>query len=90
MIYTQINWNNHGGLFFIPVEEQIKLFNELGKDDYIKLPSLGTNPRGVEISTIALRNLLENQNTLKIDINWKKENIKVNPYQRWVELWKQD
>ena len=90
MIYAQINWNNHGGLFFIPVEEQIKLFNELGKDDYIKLPSLGTNPRGVEISTIALRNLLENQNTLKIDINWKKENIKVNPYQRWVELWKQD
>lgn len=90
IIYVQINWNNRGGLYFIPVEEQISLIGELGKTIYVKLPKPGTNPRGVEISTKALRRLIDSQNTLKMDINWKKENVKVNPYQRWVELWKQD
>lgn len=90
IIYVQINWNNQGGLYFIPVEEQIWLLNELGKTDYIKLPKPGTNPRGVEISTKALRALVDCQNTLKMEIHWQKQNVRINPYQRWVELWKQD
>jgi hypothetical protein len=90
MIYVQINWGNTGGLFYFPLNIQLEIFNNLGRDNYIKLPSLGTNPRGVEMSSKAMQKLLEHSGIYKIKIDWKKEEIKFNAFKRWIDLWAQE
>ena len=90
MIYIQINWGNTGGLFYFPLNIQLEIFNNLGRDNYIKLPSLGTNPRGVEMSSKAMQKLLEHSGIYKIKIGWKKEEIKFNAFKRWIDLWAQE
>jgi len=90
MILVQINWSNGGGFFYITRETQIEVLISLGKKRYIKLPKPGTNPRGVEMTNEAIRQLLNHKNTLSIPINWKKETINYKPYQRWIELWEQE
>lgn len=90
MIFVQINWNSKGYLYYFPVEAQQKVFESLGRDNYIRLPSLGTNPRGVEITSKAMKTLIENKDTKSIKINWKKEDLKFNSFRRWVDLWAQD
>lgn len=50
ILLIQINWGNIGGVYYIPLEAQERLFDKLGREKYIKLPKPGTNPRGVEIS----------------------------------------
>jgi len=90
MIYIQINWGSRGGVFYFPVNVQLEVFNILGGKNYIKLPSSGTNPRGVELSSVAMRKLLDHNHTYKIDIDWKKEEIKFNAFKRWIDLWAQE
>lgn len=90
MIFVHINWENSGGLYLFSKEAQIETINKLGKSEYVKLPKVGTNPRGVEISSLALNELFNHPETLVIPINWKKEMIDFKPYQRWIELWQQD
>ncbi|MEA3432415.1 MAG: ThaI family type II restriction endonuclease [candidate division WOR-3 bacterium] len=43
----QINWNTMGGFYYIPLEVQKRVFEETGKEKYIKLPTPGMNLRGV-------------------------------------------
>lgn len=50
ILLVQINWNGLGGFYYIPLETQIRLFNKIGRLNYIKPPKQGTNPRGVEIT----------------------------------------
>ncbi len=90
MLYAQINWGNFGALFYIPLEVQQEAFHFLGSQKYIQLPGLGTNPRGVEISSNAFKRILKSRETYKIDINWKKSDVSYNPYKRWIELWEGD
>ena len=90
MIYVQINWTQQGHFFYIPKEIQKAVLYDIGRTEYIKLPKIGTNPRGVEISTKALRMIVEQKDTIKIPIHWEKEIIDYDPFERWVELWQQD
>ena len=90
MVLVQINWNNSGGFFYLPIEVQEDVFKKLRRDRYIKLPVEGTNPRGVEISVEGLVNLVEHKGALKIPIDWTKEAIDFKPFQRWLELWQND
>jgi len=90
MMFVRINWDREGGLFYIPLETQMDLFNQLGRNEYIKLPKAGTNPRGVELSANVLKALLNHTSTSVIRIKWKKEMIEYNPVERWVELWRED
>jgi len=89
MILVRIHWDNEGGFYYIPLNVQLEVLNKIGINNYIKLPKPGTNPRGVEISADALQALVEHKETFKIDIIWKKEEIKYNSFQRWVKLWEQ-
>ena len=41
ILLVQINWGDTGGFFYIPVEIQKKLFDKMGRDNYIKLPKAG-------------------------------------------------
>jgi len=90
ILLVQINWNGHGGFYYVPLEVQKRLFNEMGRESYIKLPKAGTNPRGVEISREALTSLVENEDSQSIEIEWRRTKIDFNPYKRWVDLWMED
>ena len=90
ILLVQIVWNATGGLYYIPLETQKKLFREMGKEWYIKLPTLGTNPRGVEISKEALSCLVRDKETKSIEIRWQKSEIDYHPYKRWVDYWMEE
>lgn len=89
-LLVRINWGGVGGFYYIPLEVQRGTFKRIGRDRYLKLPKLGTNPRGVEISKEALSELLESERTRTIEINWKRAKIDYNPYKRWVDYWKEE
>lgn len=90
LLLVQINWGKTGGLFYIPLANQREIFMAMGRERYIKLPKPGTNPRGVEISKEALLSTIKHEGSKSIPINWQKSEININPYKRWVELWKED
>jgi len=89
-LFALINWKKIGKFSYIPNEAQHNVFREIGKESYLKLPKLGTNPRGVEISKEALQRLVMHKDTKSIDIFWKRSEIKFNPYKRWVDYWKEE
>ena len=90
MLFVQVNWGNSGGLFYFPKNVQVEAFNLLGKENYIKLPSLGTNPRGVEITAKALQTLVNHKNSYSVKIDWRKEEVMFNAFKRWIDLWAQE
>lgn len=88
IILIQICWGtNDGGFFLIPLSVQKEIFKKLGKEAYLKLPKVGTNPRGVEYSKEALGKMVEHKDTLKIKIKWDKEDVDYNIYERWIDYW---
>jgi hypothetical protein len=99
MLLTQLRWDlkeknikkgaHPGGLFYVPLQVQKEVLADIGKDKYLKLPKRGTNPRGVEISSLALRKLLNHKDTKCIKIIWKRSQITYDPYKRWVDYWKE-
>jgi len=90
ILLIQINWDEIGGFYYIPLESQKRVFTKLGRGKYIKLPKPGTNPRGVEISKEALSSLIKDDRTKSIDIYWQKTKIDYNPYKRWLDYWKEE
>lgn len=88
ILLAQIFWGlSQGGLFLIPLEAQQEVFRILGRVRYLRLPKSGTNPRGVELDKGAVLKLLSHKQTLRIDINWKKDKIEYDSYKRWVDYW---
>ncbi len=91
ILLAVIDWTNgkkiKSGLFLIPKSVQIKILRKLGRDNYLKLPKVGTNPRGVEISKNAISEMLNDKETYHIDIDWKKETTKYKTYKRWLDMW---
>jgi len=90
ILLVQINWGDTGGFFYIPVELQKKLFDKMGRENYIKLPKAGTNPRGAEITKESLSNLITDKQCQRIIIEWQKTKIDFNPYKKWVDFWEED
>jgi len=89
ILLVQINWNDLGGFYYMPLEVQKRLFDKIGRENYIRLPKAGTNPRGVEITKEALSRLVESSGCKSIVINWQRSKIDSNPYKRWVDYWKE-
>ena len=90
LLLIQINWGKAGGFYYIPLESQRRLFDKIGRENYIQLPKPGTNPRGAEITKEALSSLVKDKDAKTIEILWKKTTIEFNPYKRWVDYWKED
>lgn len=90
IIFIQINWGGEGGLYYVPLEIQTDVFHEMGRELYIKLPKEGTNPRGVEFTKKAIAKLLNSEGVKKIEIFWERPKFNFNPYQRWVDYWRED
>jgi len=90
ILLVQISWNGVGGFYYIPLEVQKRLFDRISRQNYIKLPKAGTNPRGVEFTKEALSSLAGDSECKIIVINWQRREIDFNPYKRWVDLWGED
>lgn len=90
ILLVQINWNGVGGFYCIPLEVQKRLFDKIGRQNYIKLPKPGTNPRGAEITKEALWSLVEDSESRSILINWHRTRVNFNTYKRWLDLWRED
>lgn len=90
LLLVQINWDSTGGFYYIPLAVQKRLFDKMGKKNYIKLPKAGTNPRGVEIAKEALIYLVNDKESKNIMINWQKIKIEFNSFKRWVDLWREE
>lgn len=90
ILLVKIVWSGRGGFYYIPFEVQKKLFEEMGRERYIKLPKPGTNPRGVEITKEALLRLVQDRETRFIEIGWQKSKIDYHPYKRWVDYWSEE
>lgn len=90
ILLVQVNWGNWGWFYLFPKSAQVEIFTQIGREAYIKLPKVGTNPRGVEISSEALNLLGRHPDCLKIPVHWLRKKIAYNPYERWLELWRKD
>jgi hypothetical protein len=90
ILLVQINWDNLGGFYYIPLEAQRRLFDKIGRRNYIKLPKPGTNPRGIEFTKEALSSLVEDSESQSIVIDWQRTEIYFNPYKRWIDLWREE
>ena len=90
ILLVQIKWNETGNFFYIPLEVQQRIFRSIGRNRYFKLPKPGTNPRGVEVSKECLLMLMKDKDTKSMKIAWRRSRIKYNPYQRWVDYWKEE
>jgi hypothetical protein len=90
MLLVQIKWDDIGGLYYLPLQAQRSLFDEIGRENYIKLPKAGTNPRGVEFAKNVLARLTADSQSKRIEINWQKSGVHFNAYKRWLDLWKED
>ncbi len=70
LLLVQIQWNTiAGGFYFIPVDIQKKILKILGEEKYLKVPKRGTNARGIEIQSKALKQLKSHSDTLYLSIN---------------------
>jgi len=89
-LLVQIRWGELGSLYYIPLEVQRQIFEAMGRENYIKLPKPGTNPRGPEFSKEALLRLIKHPDTKSIEIEWHVSEIKYEPYQRWIAYWEKE
>lgn len=87
LLLAQIRWGDVGYFYYFPLGSQVRIFNQIGRARYIKLPKAGTNPRGVEITKEALETLANDKETLKIEVEWTRNETNHGIYERWVKLW---
>lgn len=88
MLLAQIQWNDTGFLYLFSKQAQTDIMNKLGKDNYMKLPTPGTNARGVELTPLALNELVNHSSTKKIEIYFEKEAIDYREiYTKWLDSW---
>ena len=90
ILLVQVNWDSKGAFYYLPLEVQKKVFEKIGREGYIKLPKPGTNPRGVEITKEALVAIVTDKESKAIEIYWQRTEINYDPYQRWVDHWREE
>jgi len=87
IIFVQIAWGRKSYMYLYPKEVQEEIINKLWREKYIKLPKQWTNPRGVELSGLAIEELSNHKDTKKIEIEWNRVDMEYTPYDRWIDYW---
>ncbi len=90
LLLAQIAWSSHGRLVYVPLDVQRKVLAATGRQNYIKKPKEGTNPRGVEYSKEALARLIHHPQSKSMLIYWKRSTIDYKPFERWLIYWEKD
>ena len=78
---------NRDSVFYIPTEVQREI-HDLMKDRYLKA-NVGTNHRGIAISSQAMREIKNDKRVLRCTVDWQKTGLNYSPYVRWQEYWTQ-
>lgn len=89
ILLTMIKWDDMGKFLYIPISVQHDVLNSLGRENYFKLPKVGTNPRGVEFSKEALLKIITHKNTKSVDVFWNRPKVDYDIYKRWIDLWRE-
>jgi hypothetical protein len=83
ILISNINWGTkNGGLYLISLNTQLKIFNTIGVENYLKINN--GNNRGISIQTEVLKTLLSHQETKHITVDWVEPNLNYNIYERWI------
>ncbi len=96
MLLVIVRWGGIGGFYGIPLQTQKEVFERLGKEKYLREPKHGTNPRGVDISSVAVDELLEHPLTKALMIEWQRPTdltageLRLAPYKRWLQYWQEE
>jgi hypothetical protein len=96
MLLVIVRWGKTGGFYGIPLQAQREIFEKLGKERYLRIPKEGTNPRGVDISSVAVEALLNHPSTKPLEIEWSlpdnltAEELRLAPYKRWLQYWQEE
>ena len=96
MLLVIVRWDEIGGFYGIPLQVQKEVFEHLGKENYLRVPKQGTNPRGVDISSVAVEELLEHSLTKALTIEWRRptdltaRELRLAPYKRWLQYWQEE
>lgn len=96
MLLVIVRWGWTGGFYGIPLQAQLEVFEALGKERYLRPPKRGTNPRGVEISSVGVQELLKHPLTKALPIEWQRptdlaaRELRLAPYMRWLQYWQSD
>ncbi|MGB8226485.1 MAG: ThaI family type II restriction endonuclease [Sedimentisphaerales bacterium] len=90
LLLVKIKWGNTGNLFYIPLDVQQEVFSCIGRNQYITLPKPMTNPRGATFASSALKEIIENKQTINLEIFWKKQEIVYETYKRWTDMWEEE
>ena len=89
LFLIRIWWgSNEYSIFYIPIEVQINVLQELEIPANYLHSSTGTNNRGIEISRQAMKLLENHEKTIKLKVDWKTDELDYSPYDRWEEYWK--
>ena len=73
---TNVYWgrkNVKESIFFIPKQVQCDILDDIGHENYLKIPSQNSNPRGFGISTSAMKMLKQHELTLQSIIDWQRK-----------------
>ena len=85
---SRISWNKTvDSLFYIPLSVQREVMEEMGGSKEYLHVAVSTNHRGINLSSGARNRLLSHAQTLKYPVNWIKQEIDHNPYERWQSFW---
>ena len=88
ILLVRIHWGESlESFFYIPKEAQIEVMRALGRDGYLKA-SVGTNHRGISITSRAINLLLKHQSTIAQEIDWMLTHPDHDPIRRWKEFWR--
>lgn len=93
MLLVIVRWESEGGFYLIPQNAQKEVFDRMGRENYLRIPKRGTNPRGVEISREAIAQLICHHQTRGLTIEWRRHAVtseverRLTPYKRWLHYW---
>lgn len=93
MLLVIVRWDSEGGFYLVPQDTQEEVFDRLGRENYLRIPKHGTNPRGVEISRKAIAQLICHHQTRGLTIEWHRHTVasdverRFAPYKRWLYYW---
>ena len=87
MFLTRIYWGeDKPSIFYIPLHVQKKIYAEIGRDKYLTAAT-GTNHRGISVRSAAMTKLMNDCDTMKLNVHWIESGLDYTPYARWEEFW---
>ncbi len=88
LLLVRIWWNEKkDSLFYIPLDVLQEIAHKYTSSADFLSGSKGTNNRGINIRQSFLNSAEKHKDTLRIQINWIRREIRIDPMARWMAYW---